>query len=202
MVNVHKIFFGFADVEKWLNTMGERSLLLTSVNDGKYTFEETDTPIKYFVDHTEDSPFTDKNRAYIDNKMAEGYKVACISGRNIYFYSETEKADYSQRYKNMLTNVRLVFLSAVSVFLFSIGIMLYEMNQIKVLENAVFENITPRSVALIMVVPAAISLGISVIYLIEWVSLFRRKKEVTILEQAALDKADTNCKGVQSDSDI
>ncbi len=202
MVNVNKIFFGFADVEKWLNTMGEKSLLLVSVNDGKYTFEETDTPIKYFVDHTEDSPFTDKNRAYIDKKIAEGYKVACINGRNIYFYSETEKADYSQRYKNMLTNVRLVFLSAVSVFLFSMGIMLYEMKQIKVLENAVFENITPRSVALIMVVPAAIALGISVIYLIEWVSLFRRKKEVTILEQAELNQTEPNCKGVQSESDI
>lgn len=202
MVNVNKLFFGFADVEKWLNTMGEKSLLLLSVSDGKYTFEQTDKPIKYFIDHTEDSPFTEKNRAYIDSKTAEGYKLACICGRNIFFYSEAEMPDYSQRYKNMITNVRLVFLAAISAFMFSMGIMLYEMKQIKVLENAVFEGITPRSVALIMVVPAAISLGLSIIYLIEWISLSRSKKEVTVLEQATLDQTEQSSEGVQSDSDI
>lgn len=199
MITARKVFFGFADIEKWLNAQGEKSLLLISVNDGKFIFEETESPIKYFVDHTDDSPFTDSNRAYIDEKISEGYNLACIDGRTLYFYSNMEKEDYSKRFKNMLSHARLVLLSALSVFAFSMGIMLYEMNQMRILENAVFENITPRTVALIMVIPAAVSLGISVIYFFETIYLNRKKKEVTVLEQANSDKTEQGSEGIQSD---
>ncbi len=184
MVSVNKMFVGFNDAEKWLNSQGAKSLLLTSVNDGKYTFTESDTPIKYYIDHTDDSPFTEKNKAYIDSRIEEGYMLACINGRTVYFYTTEDKKDYSSRFKNMLSNVRLVLLSSITVFLFSMGIMLYEMKQMQILENAVFKGITPRTVALIALVPAAISLGVSVMYGIELVTLYKKKKEALLNEQS------------------
>lgn len=184
MVSVNKLFVGFNDAEKWLNTQGEKSLLLTSVSDGKYTFTQSDTPVKYYIDHTDDSPFTEKNKEYIDSRLAEGFSLACISGRTLYFYTAEEKKDYSSRFKNMLSNVRLVLLSSVTVFLFSMGIMLYEMKQMQLLANATFEGITPRTVALIALVPAAVSLGISVMYGIEFATLYKKKKEALLNEQS------------------
>ncbi len=200
MKNIHKLFFGFADMEKWLNKQGEKCLLLTSVSDGKYTFAECDSPVKYFVDHTDDSPYTDANGEYIESMIASGYQLACINGRTLFFYAPADKSDYSQRYKNMLSHVRLVLLSVFSVFVISLSVMIYEMKQISVLENAVFEGITPRTVALILIVPAALSLGASVIYFMEMISLWQTRKEVVKIEQynqsAEQDNAEGDSTGV------
>ena len=78
--------------------------------------------------------------------------------------------------------------------------MIYEMKQISVLENAVFEGITPRTVALILIVPAALSLGASVIYFMEMISLWQTRKEVVKIEQynqsAEQDNAEGDSTGV------
>ena len=184
MKSVYKIFFGFMDLEKWLNKQGEKCLQLTNVSDSKYTFIKCDSPIRYFVDHTDDSPFTDANGEYIHAKEAEGYELVCMNGRTLFFCAPLEKEDYSQRYKNMLSHVRLVLLSVFSLFVISMSVMIYEMKQIKILEHAVFEGITPRTVALIALVPAAVSLGISVMYGIEFATLYKKKKEALLNEQS------------------
>lgn len=183
MKSVYKIFFGFMDLEKWLNKQGEKCLQLTNVSDSKYTFIKCDSPIKYFIDHTDDSPYTDANGEYIHAKMAEGYELTCINGRTLFFCAPIEKPDYSQRYKNMLSHVRLVLLSVFSLFVISMSVMIYEMKQIKILEHAVFEGITPRTVAYLLIVPAALSLGATVIYFMEMLSLSQKRKEVVKIEQ-------------------
>ena len=198
--SVYKIFFGFMDLEKWLNKQGEKCLLLTEVKDSKYTFTECETPIRYFVDHTDDSPYTDANGEYVYAKMAEGYELACINGRTLFFYAPADKSDYSQRYKNMLSHVRLVLLSVFSVFVISMSVLIYEMNQMKILENAVFEGITPRTVAYLLIAPAAFSLGATVIYFMEMLSLFLTRKEVVKIEQlskaAEQDQTESDSAGV------
>ncbi len=200
MKSIYKFFFGFADVEKWLNKQGQKCLLLTSVSDGKYTFTECDSPVKYFVDHTDDSPYTDANGEYIESKIASGYQLACINGRTLFFYAPEDKSDYSQRYKNMLSHIRLVLLSAFSIFVTSMCVMIYEIKQMSILENAIFEGITPRTVALILLVPAALSLGATVIYFMEMLSLIQTKKEVVKIEQyeqaAEQDQAEGDSAGV------
>ena len=183
MKSVYKIFFGFMDLEKWLNKQGEKCLQLTNVSDSKYTFIKCDSPIRYFVDHTDDSPFTDANGEYIHAKEAEGYELVCMNGRTLFFSAPLEKEDYSQRYKNMLSHVRLVLLSVFSLFVISMSVMIYEMKQIKILEHAVFEGITPRTVAYLLIVPAALSLGATVIYFMEMLSLSQKRKEVVKIEQ-------------------
>ena len=183
MKSVYKIFFGFTDLEKWLNKQGEKCLLLTNVSDSKYTFTKCEKPVKYFIDHTDDSPYTDANDEYVHAKMAQGYELVFIKGRTLFFCAPVEKEDYSQRYKNMLSHVRLVLLSVFSVFVFSMSVLLYEIKQIKLLEHAVFEGITPRTVAYLLIIPAALSLGATVIYFMEMLSLSQKKKEVVKLEQ-------------------
>ncbi|MBQ3598443.1 MAG: DUF2812 domain-containing protein [Clostridia bacterium] len=197
MKSVYKIFFGFMDLEKWLNKQGEKCLQLTNVSDSKYTFIKCDSPIRYFVDHTDDSPFTDANGEYIHAKEAEGYELVCMNGRTLFFCAPLEKEDYSQRYKNMLSHVRLVLLSVFSLFVISMSVMIYEMKQIKILEHAVFERITPRTVAYLLIVPAALSLGATVIYFMEMLSLSQKRKEVVKIEQ--LNKA-TEQDQVEGDS--
>ncbi len=183
MKSVYKIFFGFTDLEKWLNKQGEKCLLLTNVSDSKYTFTKCEKPVQYFIDHTDDSPYTDANDEYVHAKMAQGYELVFINGRTLFFCAPVEKEDYSQRYKNMLSHVRLVLLSVFSVFVFSMSVLLYEIKQIKLLEHAVFEGITPRTVAYLLIIPAALSLGATVIYFMEMLSLSQKKKEVVKLEQ-------------------
>ena len=183
MKSVFKLFFGYMDLEKWLNKQGEKCLLLTNVSDSKYTFTKCEAPVRYFIDHTDDSPYTDANGEYIHGKMAEGYELVCINGRTLFFTAPTEKPDYSQRYKNMLSHIRLVLLSVFSLFVISMSVMIYEMKQIAILEHAVFEGITPRTVAYLLILPAALSLGATVIYFMEMLSLSQTRKEVVKNEQ-------------------
>lgn len=197
MISAFKVFVGFTDEEKWLNLQGKKGLRLVSVKDNRYTFEQTEKQIKYYLDHTDDSPYTDANEVYVKGRMAEGFDLVFINGRTLYFCAYEEKQDYSQRFKNMISHLRLVLLSSVTVFLVSLGVMLYELKQIGIYEHATFDGITPKTVTILLIIPAAISLGVSVMYAMETASVIKRKKEVILLEQQQ-DKVEQGSEGVQS----
>lgn len=196
MKTVSKTFFGYTDEEKWLNAQGAKCLRLESAADGRYSFSESSSPVEYRIDCTPDSPFTEKNSAYIQSRLDEGYELAAINGRTLYFINQSGIPDNSQRYRHMMKHIFWVLVSCFSVLAFTLSLLLYEIAQSKALANANFKSITPQTVAYILVLPAAISLGLGILYAFEQFALLRRKKEALSLERIESAEADQSGDGV------
>lgn len=198
-----KLFIGFCDEQKWLDKQGEDNLLLENVENGKYHFKKSEKKIKYFIDHTEDSPFTELNGEYIKKREANGYKLACIKGRCLYFYTEEDLPDYSERYRRMIDHIRGIVVSFSSAFVIFLGLTIYENKLASEYIDATFKNITPQTVAWITLIIAAASLGVTAAYSIELVALIKKKKEVVELERAQREEYESDCCSEdQTDNDI
>ncbi len=187
MVLEEKIFIGFTGLEKWLNGMGRKGLLLVSVNGEKYSFEQTETPVRYFIDQTDDSPRTDKNFEYISSRIEAGYKLACVGGRRLFFYTENDAVnDYSSRYKHLLTQIRLKFIAFLAIFAFALQLSIYEFKQTNTLSGATFSGIKPYTVAVILTAVTVISACYTVFYAKELLLLRRACRRTAFLESLAL----------------
>lgn len=88
VIKKHRVFFNAAAEEKWLDSLGEKGLLLVGLAPFTYRFEARGGKWTYSVEWLDSSPLTPENAAYI--KEREGRDVYCGS-KNCYAYFASGK---------------------------------------------------------------------------------------------------------------
>ena len=86
MIRKFNVFFDAANEERWLDSCGEKGLLLKRRKPFRYYFEKTDTKRRYAVEWLDSSPETAENAAYIKERESSGKCLYCCgAGCSAYF---------------------------------------------------------------------------------------------------------------------
>lgn len=84
-----KIFFSKEKELKWLNELGQKGYLLSSINDSKYTFNVYDGKEYYYsLEYLEYSPRSTSATDYYNSRMDDGVIPLLSSGNWVYFAKE------------------------------------------------------------------------------------------------------------------
>ncbi len=88
VTSVFKVFFSKEKEQNWLNSMGEKGFLLTSINDSKYSFtksDEEDHTYCYSIEYLCCSPKSEDATDYYKSREQEGIVPLVSSGNWVYF---------------------------------------------------------------------------------------------------------------------